>query len=372
MNLDRAQVLAYRMAAHGLHREPADPLELSVLDLGVQWTNTGTLRTALAARLPDVAATDVLTDDRFSVLWSFRGAPHLLRRADLACLAGALWPVSEADAMSRLAAERNPFKQAGVKGLDAFTATAKALRKVVTRALPKGEVSAGVTRLLPGAYSYECRSCKATHVYGGLFQLAGLPAGVEIVATADKTTLAPLKQRPAIPAESSGPTEPILSYLRLHGPATPSEAAGYLGTTAAAIRPWWPDDLVEVRVDGKRAWITPDRADLLRRPPSVRDVVRLLPPYDPYLQARDRNLLEPDRERQKAIWRILGNPGVVLAGGEVVGSWRAKAGRKGVLDVTVEPFGTLPPKARKAVEAEAARVAGVRSASEAQVTFATV
>jgi hypothetical protein len=369
MNLDRAQVLAYRVAAQGLHREPADPLELSVLDLGVQWVNAGSLRTALAARLPDVDATDVLEDDRFSVLWSFRGAPHLLRRGDLAHLAGALWPVSEADAMSRLAAERTPFKQAGVRGLDAFTATAKALRKVVTRALPKGEVSAGVTRLLPDPYAYECRSCKATHVYGGLFQLAGLPAGVEIVATADKTTLAPLKKRPAVPAESAGPAEPILSYLRLHGPATASEAAGYLGTTATAIRPWWPDDLVEVRVDGKRAWITEDRFELLRRPPSARDVVRLLPAYDPYLQLRDRNLLEPDRERQKAIWRILGNPGAVAAGGEVVGTWRAKAGRKGVLDVTVEPFGTLAPKVRKAVETEATRVAEVRSATEARVSF---
>ncbi|GAB3407066.1 winged helix DNA-binding domain-containing protein [Flindersiella endophytica] len=370
MKLDRAQVLAYRVATQGLHREPAGPLELAVLDLGVQWSNAGTLRTALAARLPDVDATDVLTDERFSVLWSFRGAPHLLRRADLAELAGSLWPVSEADAMSRLAAERKPFKQAGVQGLDAFTATAKALRKVVTHALPKGEVSAGVTRLLPDSYAYECRGCQSTHVYGGLFQLAGLPAGIEIVATADKTTLAPLRKRPPIPTESAGPAEPILAYLRLHGPATAAEAAGYLGTTATAIRPWWPDDLVEVGVDGKRTWITPDRADLLRRPRSVRDVVRLLPAYDPFLQMRDRDLLEPDRERQKAIWRILGNPGAVLAGGEVVGTWRAKAGRKGALDITVEPFGKLPPKVRKAVEAEAARVAEVRSATEARVTFA--
>jgi Winged helix DNA-binding domain len=369
MELDRRQVMAYRIAAHGLHREPADPLEFAVLDLGVQWTNAGTMRAALAARLPDVEQTDVLDDPRFSVLWSFRGAPHLLRRADLAELATALWPVSEADAMSRLAAERNPFKAAGIKGLEGFTATAKALRKVVTRALPKGEVSAGVTALLPDAYSYACRSCKATHVYGGIFQLAGLPAGVELVATAEKTTLVPLKKRPAVPAESAGPGEVIRAYLRLHGPATATEAAGYIGTTAAAIRPWWPSDLVEVKVDGKRAWITEDRAELLRQRPSARDVVRLLPPYDPFVQARDRNLLEPDRERQKAIWRILGNPGVVLAGGVVAGTWRAKTGRKGVLDVTVEPFGTLTQKVRRAVEAEAARVADVRSAPEARVSF---
>lgn len=369
MELDRRQVLAFRMAAQGLHRERTDPGELDLLDLGVQWANAGALRTALAARLPEPEQTDVLADERFAVLWSFRGAPHLLRRADLAELSVALWPVSEADAISRLASAWKPLEQAGVRGLEAFTNMAKAFRKLVTKPLPKGEVSAGVTASLPESYSYACRSCQATHVYQGLFQLAGLAGGVQLVPDASKTTLAPLKPRSPLPTTSAGPGEQLRAYLRLHGPATPANAAAYLDTKPGQIRPWWPDDLVEVRVDGKRTWITEDRLDSIRQPLLVDDVVRLLPAYDPFVQSRDRDVLVPDRQRQKEVWRILGNPGVVVAGGEVAGTWRAKAGRKRALEVTVTPFDKLTKRARAAIETEAERVAAVRGAAGAELRY---
>lgn len=367
----RRQVLAYRIAAHGLRRETGDPLGLEVLDLGVQFANTGALRQALASRLPEGARTDVLVDDAFALLWSFRGAPHLLRRADVPGLIPALWPVSEADAMSRLAAERQPLKRAGIGGLEAFTETAQAFRAVVTGPMTKGEVSAAITRRLPAAYSYECRRCEATHVYGGLFQLAALAGGVELVPGAATTALTPLPDRPDVPTSSTGPTDQLRAYLRLHGPATPADAGSYLGTTAGAVRPWWPEDAVEVTVEGRRCWITEDRLDALREPPSAGGLVRLLPPHDPFLQARDRDLLVPSRERQKEIWRILGNPGAVLAGGELAGIWRAKPGRKGSLDVSVLLFDELPAKARRALEAEAGRLAAHRGAADVQVVYQT-
>jgi hypothetical protein len=88
--------------------------------------------------------------------------------------------------------------------------------------------------------------------------------------------------------------------------------------------------------------------------------VRLLPPGDPYLQLRDRDLLVPDRQRQKEIWRMLGNPGVVLVGSEIAGTWRARASGK-KLTLTVQPFeGKIPAKA---LQAEAERLAAVRGAA---------
>ena len=90
---------------------------------------------------------------------------------------------------------------------------------------------------------------------------------------------------------------------------------------------------------------------------------------DALLQARDRDLLVPDREQQKEVWRILGNPGVLLVDGEIAGVWRAKMAGKKRVDLTVTPFGTLSAKARKAVEAEADQVARARGADDATVTF---
>ncbi|WP_372339079.1 DNA glycosylase AlkZ-like family protein [Actinoplanes sp. RD1] len=90
---------------------------------------------------------------------------------------------------------------------------------------------------------------------------------------------------------------------------------------------------------------------------------------DPLLQARDREVLVPDRARQKEVWRALGNPGVLLVDGEIAGVWRAKtAGRKRV-DLTVSAFGALPARTRRAVEEEAGVVARAREAAGATVTW---
>jgi hypothetical protein len=91
---------------------------------------------------------------------------------------------------------------------------------------------------------------------------------------------------------------------------------------------------------------------------------------DALLQARDRDLLVPDKKRQKEVWKVLGNPGVLLLDGEIGGVWRAKMAGKKRVDLTVTPFGSLPAMARRAVETEAAEVARARGASDASVTFA--
>lgn len=375
LDIDRRQVLAYRVATQGLHRDVSDPADLGVLDLGIQGTSQ-LIATALAARLDDPPR-EITDRTRYAVLWSFRGAPHLHRRGDLPGLPGALWPIGETDAMARLG-ERKVFKDAAIAGLDALTAVTEAMRAVVTEPMTKGEVSGAVTARLPDAYAYDCRSCATRHVYGGILQQAGLFAGVELLPERSTTTLAPTPEqgpRPVDGSNAAGPTDLIRAYLRLHGPATLREAAGYLGTSQTAARPSWPDELVEVRVDGRAAWIPPERVEPLADPPDP-PRVRLLPALDPYLQGRDRDLLVPDKARQKALWRILGNPGALLVDGEAAGVWRAKGSGQGLakgsgqgLAITVQPFGKLAARVRRAVEAEAERMASARGAREATVSY---
>ena len=42
------------------------------------------------------------------------------------------------------------------------------------------------------------------------------------------------------------------------------------------------------------------------------------------LQGRDRGLIVPDTSRHKALWPVIGRPGAVLSGTEIVGTWRPK------------------------------------------------
>ena len=134
--------------------------------------------------------------------------------------------------------------------------------------------------------------------------------------------------------------------------------AGFLGTTAAAVRPDRPAGLVRVRVDGRAGAVPAAQLDALRRAEPA-DVVRLLPPSDPLLQGRDRDVLLPDAAHRKVLWRPLGSPGAVLSGVDVVGTWRARQrGRR--LDVTVDEFRPLTSAEHDGVEAEVHRLRATR------------
>jgi hypothetical protein len=371
VDVDREQVLAYRFAVHGLDRRTAEPTALAVLDLGVQDSHAGSARQAVAARLPEVSAADPTAIGELAVVWSTRGAPHLHRRADLRRLARALWPVSDADAEARLAGLGATLRRERRSALDAMTVTARAVRETVTRPTTKGDLSAAVTRAIPEYLSYWCRGCGATHVHDQLLRMSAFPGGTEIATTGPPVVFEAVEDSESLDeiAASADPSPLIYAYLRLHGPAGPTEVAGFLQSKRAELAPHWPADLVEVRVDGKKRWLPADQVDALTAA-EVPASVRLVPPYDPFLQARDRELLVPDPEQRKAVWRILGNPGVVLVNAEVAGTWRAQAKGRSRLDVTVHLFRELSSRVRAEVDDEAVRAGRARGATDVRVSHA--
>ncbi|WP_233413738.1 DNA glycosylase AlkZ-like family protein [Nucisporomicrobium flavum] len=363
MEVDRRQAMAYRVAALGLaDRGSQRPGDLDVLDLGVQEYTPGSAQVALAART-DAA----LDDDRLLTVWAAWGAPHLHRRRDLGRIVKALWPLSDADASARIKSGQIPD---GVKlGVKAFEATAAAFREVVTRSMPRGEASTEVSRRVPRELTYDCRTCRARHIAGNVWQVAGLAGGVQVESRGKDATLGPIRNAPPQPAANEGIEQLILTYLRFLGPAGPAEVAKYLGTATAEIKKVWPaDGLEEVRLDGRKTWIPAGSAAALASAGPVRGV-RFVPAMDALLQARDRDVLLPERAQQKEVWRVLGNPGVILVDGEIAGVWRAKmAGRKRV-ELTVTPFGTLTARSRKPLEEEAGVVARAREVPEATVAY---
>ncbi len=250
----------------------------------------------------------------------------------------------------------------------ALDVVAEAMGAVVTRPMTKGQVSAAVTERVPEGLSGWCHQCQARHVFEQLFRLAGLPAGLQLEPGRSPTTFAPIEGWPGVPRQPADTASLVETYLALLGPATMAQAAGYLGTTQAEVRPAWPGGLAEVRVEGRSAWVPGAALQALREAPPAR-VVRLLPPSDPYLEAGDRTLLVPDKSHQRALWRVLGPPGAVLVDGEIAGLWRARAGGRGRLEITVSPFRAVPTPTRAAVEDEAGRVAAVSGAAAVDVRY---
>lgn len=359
--------MAYRIAAHGLHRTETDLARLAVLGLGVQDAQQVAARLAIAARLDADPAT--LDKDSFpgtlhaadvTLAWTHRGAPHLHHAADLPELASMMVPLDDADAQARLSWQRKDVSMAGMPPTEALSTAAAALRDVVDETMTKGAASERVSKVLPDGLVRWCRGCQSTHIHEQLMRLTTLPGGIRLEPDVSPATLTPLPGADLVTApDPAALTRVVERYLHLHGPATQADVAGFIGTTKSVVAGLWPRDLTEVDFAGRTTHLSLPDLDALADPPEP-DLVRLLPPSDPLLQSRDRDTLVPERADQKAVWRILGNPGAVLADGQIVGTWRAKAAGKKRLDLTVIALGALGADVQRRLQPEAARVAAAR------------
>ncbi|QSB15588.1 AlkZ family DNA glycosylase [Natronosporangium hydrolyticum] len=351
----REQVLGFRARVQHLDRAAgtSEPLAPAVLDLGVQETGPDGGRWALAIRGVDPAA---IPEDELILLWTIRGAPHWYRRRDLARVAAAVAPFSDADAGKRIYDASKPLREAGIDNLTALDAVAAAMRTVVTKPMVKGEVSTRLTALMDPPYLRFCRPCDTTHLYEMPFRLAAVRAGLQLTPNTSPPVLAPIRR--FSPAAEPGPDHDVIrGYLRLLGPATPKHVADYLDAPVKEVRGRWPDDVTEVTVAGERRWLLTEDVPKLAAGPVT--LTRLLGPFDLFLQAKDRSLLVEQPARSKTLWPVLGRPGAVLVDGDIVGVWRPRQS-SGTLNVQLDLWRRVSAQARAAIEEQAERLADYR------------
>jgi hypothetical protein len=139
------------------------------------------------------------------------------------------------------------------------------------------------------------------------------------------------------------------------GPATPNDVAGFLDAPVAEIRAHWPEDAVQVSVDGRKGWMLSDHDQIAHGAVGV----RLLGGFDLFLQGKDRHLILPDKSRHKQLWPVLGRPGAVLSGFELIGTWRPKAAGS-TFTLRLDLWDTNTKAVRDRIEAEAERLAAHR------------
>ena len=352
MQTDRIQVLSYRVQTQQLDRaEARASTDVAALDLGVQ--DTGVDGAGWAMR---IRGTDGTTGETLALAWTLRGAPHIYRRDELAQVAAATAPFSEADAGKRIFDAAKPLREAGIPILQALDVIGRQMRDLTRTPTVKGEVSAGLRERLDAPYLRDCAPCKAIHTYEQPFRLAALRAGLELQPGTSPPVLQRIPGWKGAAEDYPDRLDVIRAGLHFLGPATPKLVAGYLDAPVAAVKARWPGDVVEVDVAGEKRWVLEDDADALHVAAVDAKVVRLLAPFDLFLQARDRELLIPDADRRKALWAPLGRPGAILRGADLVGLWRARAA-KGRLSVTAETWSRV---ARTALQVQAERLADHR------------
>lgn len=160
---------------------------------------------------------------------------------------------------------------------------------------------------------------------------------------------------------SGDEAELVRKFLHCYAPATRRELADWLGCSPAQARRLWASvapELEPVRFGGRVKYaLAADIVDMQASWPG--GGLLLLGPHDPYLDARDREVIAPDVKAQRAIWKYTGNPGVVLRGGVAAGIWRSRVSG-GAISVSAELFEPLPEAELRALAAEAERQAAAR------------
>lgn len=360
LRLDRAQVIAYRAWVQGLHGTGV----LDVLTLGLQDTPAGSAALALRHR-----TREPLDQPDFVLALTVRGSPHLHRRADLPMLRAALRPHDNQMLRAYLGGFGDTLLASGADGPALLTEVAEKMRATFPgEVATKGELSGAVSEGLPDVVRPWCEGCGTAHVADGMFRLATLYAGVELVPGEDRRLR--FRLAPEAPAEEqdghAAATRLLAAAVRLTGPLTLGDLVLWLDTRSVTappdwLRPVWSglaDQLVAVEVDGQELHVTGDLADVLGDAPAPPPVL-LLPPRDAYLLGH-RPFLARDRALAKEVWRPIGSPGALVVDGEVAGTWRArKSGKR--LQLTVTPHRKLTARHRTAVDEQAEVVAHARA-----------
>ncbi len=387
--VEREQILAFRLAAHHLISRalPEDILEIAGA-CGVQDSPPGSAALALNARIEGLTLQQLekcLISDRTLVeLWCMRGAPYLVPANEAAVFTTGLLPDDEASCRFFIQGATEHLRLFGLQATKIVAHTAQCLPQILDgRQLTKDELgkelALSVEAYLPGDLRLLWR--KPDGIGQNTYGESLVRYALYVVALSGSFCILPKMERSAVKlkltAQWLGHTLPVMDarqaraelvrrFLHCYGPATPQAFARWSGASAnfaAASFNLIEDELISVEFGGKPLFLRrQDSAKLLGavRPHGV----RLLPPGDPYLALQHKPLLLPDTALHKKIWKSSANPGVVLADGEIVATWRPQK-RGSQLLIWVEPLiAGLPAHFRREIESEAQRIAPLRQARE--------
>jgi hypothetical protein len=370
------------VAAHNLaDRLPRERLVDAAGVVGIQDTPPGNAPLALAARVAKLTPDDVEEalhgGDRSLVrMLSLRGAAYLVSRRDAAIFGPGALAADELSLREQLMGAWPEVEASGQTAREALGEVIGVVAAVLADAEPrtKGALSEALHGRIPADLEPWCEACDVHHVPDQLLRLAGT-AGVfcygwpegrsQMLMATDIWLGGPLGGN-----VKTDRVELARRFVHAYGPTTSRHLAAWTGIGGDDARARFSAlerELVEVRLDGTPAWILSADLDKLVDPPTAGGA-RLLPAGDPFLAQRDRATLIPDRAMQRALWRPVGSPGLVLMTGHPTGTWRAKvAGDR--LDVSVQTFASLSDRQRTAIEQAAGSVALFRGRADVQVDF---
>lgn len=323
-------------------RGSADVVTLATHLLGFQDQIRGTVRQSAQARSAAVTGDDVerglFTERRLVRTWTVRGTVHVIAAADLPLFQAALLPEWQA--------RWSRFLDRHVTPTQRTDASEAALALLADGPATRTELLVGVRRLLAVDAPWLDYLFSS---WGGVLKdfayrgeiVHGPTRGSELLF-ARTDWLAPASSPTGTPGASVDPATALASllvrYLTAYGPATLADFGHWSGVNMVRVRQAYQLATAAVSELPGRLLIVPAAAE----PDGATTGVHLLPRFDPYLLAhRGKFYLDPAHS-DRVFPGAAQVAATVIAGGRVVGTWRAR-GQGKRLSVETELFAPLPP-----------------------------
>ena len=353
------QIRHFRLHSHHLDApHPLSSLHQLAGACGFQNSPPGAWETAAFCRIPSCSLEQLehflYTERSLLQAWSIRGIPLI-------------FPTRDADVfLSALCArEGEPwiYNQGIQLALDALSLKWEQVWEVMKRILPrlKGITLASKTDLdetlaswmrpllPPESQEIWCRPSMYGHpdrqtVGGAVVSFLLRPASLEgTVVFGKREGIQPTFTAflswvgHSLSPRSEAERELVRRYLHCYGPATKQMFGDWSGCSPAQASRLWKQmesEMEPVLAAGKKMFLLRDDCKSLLAPPKFSRNLLFVGSHDPFLDQRDRYIIQANPRLQRKLWQTVSNPGAVLFQGEAVGMWQPrKKGKK--LDIVV-------------------------------------
>lgn len=353
MELSARQIRAHRLRAHHLDQKyPFGELLTVAGTCGLQNSPPGAWETAAFCRLKDCTLPQLhqalYQKKELLQAWSIRGVPLIFPTADSGVFLSPLavqegeepWIYTKGiglalDYLGMSFAELLPLVESAAGYLEDHTIKSKeeldrVLAQLVAEQLPAQKQSLWNAPSMYGAPDRQT-------VGGAAVSFLLRPCSFKgLVVFRERESISPTFTSPLrwlghkLVPSAQGEAELARRFLHAYGPATPRAFSDWLGSAPAQAKRLWQQiegELEPVTAAGKKAFILQSDQESFRRADTEESLL-LLGPHDPYLDIRDRAILLEDTAAQRQVWRTVGNPGVILKGGKIIGTWKTRTQRE--------------------------------------------
>lgn len=371
------QIRSFRLRSHHLDREYGmDGVMQAVGACGMQNTPPGAWETALFARVPGCSLEEMerlLCKDKILLqAWSFRGTPVVFPEAESDVFLAGLLPQGEEPwiytngiglALDFLAMSFDELFDILMQIIHRMDG-----KRIVSKTTLDETIATWMTPLLP-AGKQELWNSPSMYgnpdkqtVGGAVVSFLLRPCAFHgLVVFGERDGISPTftsyKSWSGHPLEYNEESSKNLvrKYLHCYGPATVDSFINWLGCSGKQGRRIWASisgETEPVEVSGKKALILSADRESIFSPASFDRALLLLGGHDPYLDQRDRLILQPDKSLHKHIWKMVTNPGAICYNGEIIGIWTSKKKARGI-EIKIDLWTTVADKRKLTDLAEA-------------------